>query len=161
MSGLFNGLFIDSDILDDVSQHQNNNGGMNSNSVKFIDFINRLEGWKTKCKNLHWASFRKNIHTYLDDFLDVLSEYQDGLAEEEMGIYGRMLPNVIVGTASISNTPKEFIQEVKTATLAFYNGLPQDATHAGIRSECETFIHNINKYVYLFSLTDQEFKDRE
>ena len=28
----------------------------------FINFLNRLEGWKTKCKNLHWAAPKKNIH---------------------------------------------------------------------------------------------------
>lgn len=154
-------LFIDSNILNEALGNVKDTGSMNSNSTKFIDFLNRLEGWKTKCKNLHWASHKKNIHTYLDDFLTVLSEYQDGLAEEEMGIYGRMLPNVIVGTASMSNTPKDFIYEVKAATLSFYEGLPQDAIHAGIRSECETFIHNINKYIYLFSLCDWEFKGGE
>lgn len=154
-------LFVDTSILDDVFQKPENTGGLHSNPTKFIDFLNRLEGWKTKCKNLHWASFKKNIHTYLDDFLKVLQDYQDGLAEEEMGIYGRMLPNVIVGTASMSNTPKDFIYEVKTATLSFYEGLPQDAVHAGIRSECETFIHDINKYIYLFSLCDWEFKNGE
>ena len=31
----------------------------------FISFINRLEGWKTKCKNLHWAAPKKNIHIYI------------------------------------------------------------------------------------------------
>lgn len=154
-------LFIDSNILNEALGNVKDTGSMNSNSTKFIDFLNRLEGWKTKCKNLHWASHKKNIHTYLDDFLEVLQEYQDGLAEEEMGIYGRMLPNVIVGISSMATNAKEFIQEIKTATLAFYEGLPQDAIHAGIRSECETFIHNINKYVYLFSLTDQEFKGGE
>lgn len=156
-----NSVFIDSSIIDDMFQKEGNNEGMNSNSVKFIDFLNKLEGWKTKCKNLHWASLKKSIHTYLDDFLKILSEYQDGLAEEEMGIYGRMLPNVIVGTASMSNTPKDFIYEVRAATLSFYEGLPQDAIHAGIRSECETFIHNINNYIYLFSLCDWEFKSGE
>ena len=35
----------------------------------FINFINKLEGYKTKCKNLHWAAPKKNIHVYLDDFL--------------------------------------------------------------------------------------------
>lgn len=154
-------LFIDSNILNEALGNVKDTSSMNSNSTKFIDFLNRLEGWKTKCKNLHWASHKKNIHTYLDDFLTVLSEYQDGLAEEEMGIYGRMLPNVIVGTSSVATNAKEFIQEVRTATLSFYEGLPQDAIHAGIRSECETFIHNINKYVCLFSLTDQEFKGGE
>ena len=32
----------------------------------FINFLNQLEGWKTKCKNLHWAAPKKNIHVYLD-----------------------------------------------------------------------------------------------
>lgn len=132
-----------------------------SGSQFFINFINQLEGWKTKCKNLHWASFKKNIHTYLDDFLEILQDYQDSLAEEEMGIYGRMLPNVIEGTTSLSINAKEFIREVRTKTLTFYEKIPSDSLHAGIKSECETFIHNINKYVYLFSLTDQEFKGGE
>lgn len=154
-------VFMSSALIDELATSNEPQGGSMGNATKFIDFINRLEGWKTKCKNLHWASFKKNIHTYLDDFLTVLSEYQDGLAEEEMGIYGRMLPNVIVGTASMATNAKEFIDEVRAATLAFYEGLPQDALHAGIRSECETFIHNINKYRYLFSLTDWMFKREE
>lgn len=154
-------VFMSSTLIDELASSKESQGGSIGNATKFIDFINRLEGWKTKCKNLHWASLKKNIHTYLDDFLTVLSEYQDGLAEEEMGIYGRMLPNVIVGTTSMATNAKEFIDEVRAATLTFYEGLPQDALHAGIRSECETFIHNINKYRYLFSLTDWMFKGGE
>ena len=26
----------------------------------FIQFLNKLEGWKTKCKNLHWSAPKKN-----------------------------------------------------------------------------------------------------
>ena len=36
-----------------------------SSSQLFISFLNQLEGWKTKCKNLHWAAPKKNIHVYL------------------------------------------------------------------------------------------------
>ena len=56
----------------------------------FINFLNQLEGQKTKCKNLHWATSKKNIHVYLDEFLSILSDYQDGLAEGYMGILGKM-----------------------------------------------------------------------
>lgn len=56
----------------------------------FINFLNQLEGWKTKCKNLHWAAPKKNIHVYLDEFLSILSSYQDSLAEGYMGILGKM-----------------------------------------------------------------------
>lgn len=125
-----------------------------SGSQVFINFLNQLEGWKTKCKNLHWAAPKKNIHVYLDEFLDVLSDYQDGLAEEYQGILGKMQPNAIKGIPSDTLNASDFINEVKYKTLEFYKKLPQDVEYKGIVSECETFIHNINKYKYLFGLTD-------
>lgn len=120
----------------------------------FINFLNRLEGWKTKCKNLHWAAPKKNIHVYLDEFLDIMSDYQDGLAEGYMGILGKMQPNAIKGIVSDTLNAYDFIAEVKTGTIEFYNKIPQDTIYKGIASECETFIQNINKYDYLFHLCD-------
>lgn len=120
----------------------------------FINFLNRIEGWKTKCKNLHWAAPKKNIHVYLDEFLEVLSDYQDSLAEEYQGILGHMAPNVIKGTPSDTLNAMDLIIEVKNNTLSFYETIPEGAIYAGIRSECETFIHDILKYKYLFELCD-------
>ena len=120
----------------------------------FISFLNRLEGWKTKCKNLHWAAPKKNIHVYLDEFLSILSDYQDNLAEGYMGILGKMQPNVIKGTPSDTLNAIDFINEVRGATVVFYDKIPQETVYKGIASECETFIQNINKYKYLFELCD-------
>lgn len=125
-----------------------------SGSQFFINFLNQLEGWKTKCKNLHWAAPKKNIHVYLDEFLDILSDYQDGLAEGYMGILGKMQPNVIKGTPSNALNAIDFIEEVKEGTLSFYNKIPQETVYKGITSECETLIQSINKYRYLFGLCD-------
>ena len=120
----------------------------------FINFLNRLEGWKTKCKNLHWAAPKKNIHVYLDEFLEILSDYQDSLAEEYQGLLGHMQPNAINGTPSDTLNAIDFIMEVKMSTCKFYEAIPEGVNYAGIRSECETFIHNILKYKYLFELCD-------
>lgn len=125
-----------------------------SGSQFFINFLNQLEGWKTKCKNLHWAAPKKNIHVYLDEFLDILSDYQDGLAEEYQGLLGHMQPNAIRGTVSDALNAIDFIKEVKDRTIEFYNKIPNESSFAGIKSECETFIHNILKYKYLFELCD-------
>lgn len=118
----------------------------------YIGFLNRLEGWKTKCKNLHWAAVGINIHVYLDSFLDVISDYQDGLAEGYMGILGKMRPDVIKGVECDSLNAIDFIEEVKAGTLEFYRLLPTEPLYKGITSECETFIQNITKYTYLFKL---------
>lgn len=125
-----------------------------SGSQFFINFLNQLEGWKTKCKNLHWAAPKKNIHVYLDEFLDVLSDYQDGLAEEYQGLLGHMQPNVIKGTPCNCLNAIDFINEVKSNTYKYYDNIPEGTPYAGIKSECETFIHNILKYKYLFELCD-------
>lgn len=120
----------------------------------FIHFLNRMEGWKTKCKNLHWAAPKKNIHVYLDEFLEKLEDFQDILAEGYMGILGKMQPNVIKGIPSDTLNAMDFIEEVRTHTLAFYDKIPEDTIYVGIKSECETFIQEINQYKYLFGLCD-------
>ena len=120
----------------------------------FLNFINKLEGWKTKCKNLHWAAPKKNIHEYLDDFLGLLSDYQDGLAEGYMGILGKMQPNAIKGIASDTLNAMDLINEIIENTVKFYENIPEGTIYKGITSECETFIQNLNKYKYLFSLSD-------
>ena len=125
-----------------------------STEQKIVNFINIIKSWKTKCKNLHWSAPKKNIHIYLDEFLDILSDYQDGLAEEAMGIYGKFQPNVLKGVECESLNAIDFIMEVKNVTFNFYTSLPEDTTLAGVKSECETFIHNIHKYHYLFNLCD-------
>lgn len=120
----------------------------------FINFINKLEGFKTKCKNLHWSAPKKNIHVYLDDFLSVLSDYQDSIAEDYQGILGHMQPNAIKGISCECLNAMDFIKEVALKTKEFYNKIPSDVDYVGIKSETETFIHNIFKYKYLFEITD-------
>ena len=144
-------MFEDS-LFTPMEEERENNSP--TGSQFFINFLNQLEGWKTKCKNLHWAAPKKNIHVYLDEFLEILSDYQDSLAEGYMGILGKMQPNAIKGTSSDALNAYTFIAEVKSATLAFYAKIPQDVIYKGITSECETFIQNINKYDYLFHLCD-------
>lgn len=135
--------------IDDIVTETTFNG-----SEFFISFINKLEGYKTKCKNLHWAAPKKNIHVYLDEFLEKIQDYQDSLAEEYMGILGKMQPNVIKGVPSDALNAMDFIEEVRATTLAFYDKIPQESIYAGIKSECETFIHSVNQYKYLFGLCD-------
>lgn len=118
------------------------------------NFINRIEGWKTRCKNLHWSAPKKNIHEYLDDFLDILSDYQDNLAEVYQGITGQFAPNMLKGIPCDALNAQDFINEVDIKTREFYSALSDDVNYVGIKSECETFINNIKKYIYLFRLTD-------
>lgn len=136
--------------------------GVSSSSMKNIGFsedvcihyLNCLEGWKTKCKNLHWAAPNLNIHEKLDEFLSVLCEYQDALAEGYMGIFSKMRPDAIEPEKCSALNAKEFIEIVRERTLKFNSEIPDESKYAGIKSDNDTFIQNINKFVYLFGLCD-------
>ena len=92
------------------------NGGQVSGLKPFLDFICKLEGWKTKCKNLHWAAPKKNVHVYLDEFLEVISDYQDTVAEGIMGVLSVHLgPNDVKGDPGNAQTAQQFVDEVKAA----------------------------------------------
>lgn len=118
----------------------------------YINFLCQIEGWKTKCKNLHWAAQNDSIHRRLDDLADILSSYQDALAEDYMGINGRVRPDILTGISSNAIEPNTFISEIIENTLSFFSQIDSSVIYVGIKSETETFIHNLNNIKYLFSL---------
>lgn len=122
----------------------------------FLNFINKLEGYKTRIKNLHWAAPKKNIHVYLDEFLVIVSDFQDSLAETYMGILGKMQPDAVRGIPVEGNDALTMINHLIDETEGFYEEIPDDTGYKGISSETETFIKDLQKYKYLFSLCDTE-----
>lgn len=118
-----------------------------------INYINKLEGWKTRCKYLHWTAPNSETHKYLDEFLSILSDYQDALAEGYMGITNRFIPDKFRGVTSTAINSTDLIVEIKEETIKFYEKLPTNPLFLGIISECENFMQNLNKYHYLFTLS--------
>ena len=138
-------------LMNDVPTISKSETNGNSTDL-YINFLCQIEGWKTKCKNLHWAAQNDSIHKRLDDLADILSSYQDALAEDYMGINGRVRPDILIGISSNAIEPNTFISEIIENTLSFYSQIDSSVVYAGIKSETETFIHNLNKIKYLFSL---------
>ena len=54
-----------------------------------VSVIERLEGYKTRLKELHWSSPSHSIHIITDDFSEELGKFEDDLAEN--GITARSL----------------------------------------------------------------------
>ncbi len=147
------GIFLDNTLMEELNSSVQKEDIMNPTQF-FIGFLNTIEGWKTRCKNLHWAAPKKNIHDYLDKFLKILSDYQDSIAEDYQGTLGHMQPNAIKGTQCDCLNALDFIREVSAKTKEFFIKIPEDVDYVGIKSETESFIHNIKVYKYLFELTD-------
>lgn len=125
----------------------------------FLDYLCFLEAIKTSCKSMHWGivntevKSKRGAHIYLDDFLDIISNYQDMIAETSQGIIGNYITpnNVKAKNIKDLNNPHEICQYLLDNVMTFYNEL-QNLSFVGIKSETETFIKDIQKYNYLFNL---------
>jgi hypothetical protein len=121
---------------------------------EIIHFLNLLEGYKTRCKNLHWAADNINTHEYLDKFLDEISEFQDAIAEGYLGIRGNLNNDDIRGIFIKADSAFELARKLRGDLIYFYEVIPDIVFYKGLASEYENFIQVVNKYKYLFSLCD-------
>lgn len=125
----------------------------------FLDYLNFLEAIKTSCKAFHWGIMntiiqsKRGAHIYLDEFLNIISDYQDMIAETSQGILGSYITPNNVKAKSIKEleSPNDLCKYLLDNVLIFYNKLNQPS-YVGIKSETETFIKDIQKYNFLFTL---------
>ena len=58
-----------------------------------LNYINKLQSYKTAIKNLHWSSKRMSEHKLLDEIADSVADNQDEIAEIAQGVYGKIKNN--------------------------------------------------------------------
>lgn len=115
--------------------------------------LSKLEGFKTRCKNLHWSAPNNDIHTRLDEFLSEIDSFEYKLAEGAMGILGKIGPNSVNGDICDVNNAFDLTDCVGTTICLFYQSIPNTPCWKGVASECESFIQEVNRFSYLFSLS--------
>lgn len=125
-----------------------------------LGFIEKLEIFKTKIKSLHWDSDNLSQHKLCDEIAESIAEFQDQVSEVEQSISGKLSKNMFrpsnqeygeVGTL------KEFVETVIEQTNAFYKKLETKGDkYIGMRSDCESFLSDMQRKLYLVNFTLKE-----
>ena len=123
-----------------------------------MSYINKLEGYKTAIKSMHWDAKNMSEHKLWDDIAGSVSDIQDNVSEMAQGIYGQIAKNNLKPTPYTASSPKQFLDDVLSSTKEFYKTIQEGDDYIGIRSEIENFIGEINKYKYLMNITIKESK---
>ena len=122
-----------------------------------LKFINKLEGYKTAVKNLHWSSKNLSQHKLFDDVADSLSDFQDKVSEVEQAINGRIPVNKIHGEKYTISTPQKMLADLLSDVKKFYGGLQKlGQDYIGMRSDCEAYISDLQRQQYLLDFTLKE-----
>lgn len=120
-----------------------------------LKFVEKLEGFKTACQNAHWDSPNMSQHELLDKIGDSIAEFEDKVAEVEQSIHGKLKVNKLKPAPYKMKSREGFILDIINETKRFYKRLKGD-DYIGMRSDCESFISEMQRYRYLMTFTLRE-----
>lgn len=120
-----------------------------------LAYINKLQSYKTAIKNLHWSSKNMSEHKLLDDIHDKVSSVQDKISEISQGIYGQIKINDLKPRRYNIVSSKKMLQDLLSDTKVFY-ATTRGKDLIGVRSEIETFIGDLNQFIYLLNFCIKE-----
>ena len=122
-----------------------------------LDYINKMEGWKTAIKSLHWDADNLSQHKLCDDIADRIADFQDQVSEVEQSITGKLKINTLKGVTYKIKDLKTFVQDVLDETNVFYKKVKKlGDTYAGMASDCESFLSDMQRNLYLVNFTLKE-----
>lgn len=129
---------------------------------KVLDFVNKLEGYKTAIKQLHWDADNMSQHELCDDIAESIAEFQDTVSEVEQSITGKLKVNSLKPTEYKIKDLKSFVEDVLDATNSFYKEVKDMGdTYVGMASDCESFLSDMQRKLYLVNFTlKEELKER-
>jgi hypothetical protein len=127
-----------------------------------LAFVNKLEGYKTAIKQLHWDAKNMSQHELCDDIADSIAEFQDTVSEVEQSITGKLKVNSLNPTEYKIKDLKSFVQDVLDETNSFYKKVKDMGdTYVGMASDCESFLSDMQRKLYLVNFTlKEELKER-
>ena len=120
-----------------------------------LKFVNRLEGFKTAIKNLHWNAKNMSQHKLCDDIADRIADFQDQVSEVEQSITGNLKFNRLSPIKYRISSLKKFVKDVISYTNSFYKELQKKGDeYIGMRSDVESFLSDMQRNLYLVNLSD-------
>lgn len=124
---------------------------------KVLSFVNKLEGYKTAIKELHWDADNMSQHELCDKIADSIAEFQDTVSEVEQSITGKLAIGNLKPVSYKVTSLKKFVEDVLDATNTFYKSLEDEGdTYTGMRSDCESFLSDMQRNLYLVNFTMKE-----
>jgi len=121
-----------------------------------MNYINKIEGYKTAIKSMHWDASNMSEHKLWDDIADAVNDIQDNVSEMAQGIYGQISKNTLKPIQYNIGSKEKFLDDLLDSSKEFYKSLSDKDEYIGIRSEMENFIGQVNKFKYLLKISLKE-----
>lgn len=115
---------------------------------------NKIHGWRTRLKELHFSAPSYSLHKIIDDFVEELDEWDDSIMEDGQAIFGFIEPGDIQPVLPRATNILDLLGEIR-ATLADMKETLTETMYTGIINENDDFWHTVNKTIYLSKIAQK------
>lgn len=127
-----------------------------------LSYLNKCEGWKTAAQELHWDSNSISQHELCDKISEAIAEQEDKIAEVEQSITGKLKRGTIKPEPYKVESLKKFVQDILDETNTFLKQIEKEGdAYIGMKSDCESFLSDMQRNLYLVNFTIKEDKTRK
>lgn len=117
-----------------------------------IKLENKLHGYHTRLKELHYSAPSISMHKIIDDFDESLQEFDDNIMEDSQAIFGFIEPGELSPELPDSLEIEDLLVELRNDIGDFMDAIGNSSTWTGVRNEVEDFWHVLNKTIYLVKI---------
>ena len=109
----------------------------------FFAFIQQLEGYKVKFRELHWNTSLLSEHKLCDAIMGEITENQDKIAESCFPIFGKFETNSFNATPVFGTTVIECLENLLNDVMELKLLLDGDVNFCNVDARIDTFIESI------------------
>lgn len=121
---------------------------------EILNFENRIQGYKTRVKELHFAAKKRSLHVIMDDFNKWLEDFEDNVMEDAQAIHGQYRPGELSPVLPKGMTEDDLLREIRADLLNMKDFFEKQPMYTGCLNELEDFFHLVNKTIYLVRLSN-------
>ena len=116
---------------------------------------NRLHGYHTRLKELHFSAPSMAEHKLIDDFDEDLLEFDDEVMEDAQAIFGRIGVGMIQPILPKAKNFEDLLMEIRADLVKIKDTLTEKM-YTGIINVVDDFFHTVNKTIYLNNIIHKE-----
>lgn len=136
--------------MSDITLPRNEQGiGSLSNNAFMMNIIGKMEGYKTRLKDLHWAAHNNSTHVRIDEILAALTDYEDAITEDAQATDGDIISGSVRSIPCNSADVFDILDQIKLDLIAIKRQYEGNIEYTGVINETDDFFHTVKKYIYL------------
>lgn len=116
------------------------------------NLINKIEGFQTRLKELHWNTGPISIHKLIDEFQDELGEFEDAAVENAVPFVGFFEIGTLKPTLPDESTFSDVLEGIRGLVISYKREIGDSLMWSGSINIIDDFLSTINRFIYLVKI---------